>query len=156
MVKVMSGAVPSNLARPKFAIFTCPFLLRRMFSGLMSRWTTPSSCAYCRAVQIWTTSSRAWRGVMVWVLSKHRTVHPFHKLHDKVIILSGLAKVINGHDARMIKFSQGFGFPVKAFSKGRMRSRVHRQDFDADARKNCCDANGTEPWALLRLRLHAK
>src|ERR1700682_2614847 len=34
---------------PKSATFTSPFLVRRMFSGLMSRWMMPSSLARCSA-----------------------------------------------------------------------------------------------------------
>jgi hypothetical protein len=129
MVKAVSGAVPSNLARPKSAIFTWPFLLSRMFSGLMSRWTTPSSCANCRAVQICVTNSKRLARLKGLIVEQMPQVHPIHIFHDEIIILAGLAKVINVHDARMIEFGQGLGFPSEAFGKGGMLLGFHRQDF---------------------------
>src|SRR5438046_3003808 len=57
-------SAPTSLASPKSAILTRPFRSRRMFSGLMSRWTTPSPWAYSRASQTWGTIWRACRGVV--------------------------------------------------------------------------------------------
>jgi hypothetical protein len=42
---VVKESSPMIFARPKSANFTVKFLsTRRMFSGLMSRWTIPRSC----------------------------------------------------------------------------------------------------------------
>ena len=45
MPVVDSVACDAAFARPKSVICTCPRSLIRMFSGLMSRWTTPTRCA---------------------------------------------------------------------------------------------------------------
>src|SRR5436853_338399 len=60
MVRVRSSASRRrSLARPKSAIFTRPFLSRSRFSGLMSRCTSPSSCAYWSASQMFGTTASA-------------------------------------------------------------------------------------------------
>ena len=64
------------LAMPKSAIFTRPFLSSRIFSGLMSRWTMPSSCANCSASQICGTICSASRGESLPARSNCRRFNP--------------------------------------------------------------------------------
>ena len=46
----VSSSVPTTAcrARPKSRIFTIPSFVTKRFSGLMSRWMTPLSCAAAR------------------------------------------------------------------------------------------------------------
>ena len=59
-------------------------------------------------------------------------VHPVHIFHDEVVILPGVAEVINVDDTRMIEFGQGPGFPAEALGKGGMWGGSLRQDFQGD------------------------
>ena len=76
-VNVRLGASrPTSLAMPKSAILTWPSLFSNKFSGLMSRWTTPWSWAYCRASQICGTMASASRGASLPVSRSWRTFTP--------------------------------------------------------------------------------
>ena len=75
----------TNLARPKSAILTRPSLSNSMFSGLMSRWTTPWSWAYCRASQICGTMARASSGESLAGVQQAAEVHAVDELHEEVV-----------------------------------------------------------------------
>ncbi len=59
---VMSPGRGPIRAIPKSRIFARPSFVRKMFSGLMSRWMTPRACAAERPSAIWQAISVARLG----------------------------------------------------------------------------------------------
>jgi len=65
MVPVWVRLLSSSRARPKSVSLSWESLLTRMFSGLMSRWTTPARSAATSAWPSWVSHSRAVSGSRV-------------------------------------------------------------------------------------------
>jgi len=89
-----------------------------MFSGLMSRWTTPSSWAYCRR-------QRA---------GPHHLpqVGPVHVLHDEVEVLVRLAEIVDGDDARVAHPGERPGLAGEPLLEGGPARRLGREDLQRD------------------------
>jgi hypothetical protein len=75
---VRGSLPPTIFARPKSATFTRPRRSSRMFSGLMSRWTMPWSCANWSASQICGTMASASRAERAARVQKLPQVHAIH------------------------------------------------------------------------------
>ncbi len=124
-------ASPMILAMPKSAIFTRPFLSSRMFSGLMSRWTMPSSCANCSASQICGTICSASRGESLPACSSWRRFSPSTNSMMKKGRPSDLAEFVDGDDVRMVQPGQRAGLAVEPLGETRVAPRPAAEEFSA-------------------------
>ncbi len=102
--RFVSGRRPV-FARPKSATFTRPRRSSRMFSGLMSRWTMPWSCANCSASQICGTMASASRGGHAAACEQLPQVHAVHKFHEEIKLSARLAEFVKRDDAGMIQLA---------------------------------------------------
>ena len=114
---------------PKSVIFTRPFLSSRIFSGLMSRWTMPSSCANCSASQICGTMASASFGRKPARPLQLAQVRAVHKFHDEKLQSARLAKIMHGDDVGMDQPGQRARFAVEPLGKTRAARGLRRQDF---------------------------
>ena len=122
----------SSLARPKSAIFTRPFLSSRMFSGLISRWTIPSSWAYCSASQICGTMASACARLELAAGDHLPQVQAVDELHEEVVQAACLAEVVQRDDVRVIQARESPRFAGESLGEGGVRADLGRENLERD------------------------
>jgi hypothetical protein len=70
------GSLRTSWAMPKSRIFTRPSVVRKMFSGLRSRWMIPFACAAARPSAMPAPISAALRHAIGPALMRLRSVSP--------------------------------------------------------------------------------
>src|SRR5216117_3434635 len=100
-------------AMPKSMIFTCPRASSMMLPGLMSRCTTPRSCAKASPSATWWDVDRVRRGErrLQQALAQ---VGPLEQLHRQVSEVALLAEIVGRDDVRMRELAGGLGLLEKA------------------------------------------
>ena len=112
----------SMRAMPKSRILARPSLVRKMLSGLMSRWMMPFACAAARPSAIWQAISTAFCGC------ERAGAQPFgerlalEQLRDRVGHGAEGARVVDREDVRVIERRDGARLAVEAARGCRRRA----------------------------------
>ena len=97
----------TSLATPKSSSFGVPSRVTRMLSGLMSRWTTRFSCAYCTPAQTVRNSCEPLVDRQPLLVAVAIDRHALDELHHEVrLAVGGRAAVQQPRDVRMIQRGQ--------------------------------------------------
>ena len=118
------------MATPKSRILTCPSFVTKTFSGLMSRWTIPFSCAAARP--------RDLDGVVDGFLRRQGSAELFaegfalQKLRDDEGAAFVRADVVDDEDVGVIELGGGAGFLLEAREAVGIRGEAGVNDLDGD------------------------
>ncbi len=115
-------------AMPKSRIFARPSLVRKMLSGLMSRWMMPFSCAAARPSAIWLATSTAFCGMQGAAAQAVEQRLAFEQLRDRVRHRAERARVVDREDVRMVERRDRARLAVEPMEAvGVVRRRVGQQ-----------------------------
>ena len=105
----------STRAMPKSAILISPRLLIIRLPGLMSRWTTPRSCAVARPIAVCWITSRLLDRKLALALEHPAERFAFDELHDEIRLAFVVADEIDLDDVRIVERRHAARFAQEAF-----------------------------------------
>ena len=117
---------------PKSSSFAVPRAVRKMFSGLMSRWTIPFACAHSRASASWWRCPRSPAPPPQPVAESRLQRLAFQKLHHEERRAIVLADVVERADVGVVQAGDGLRFPREARAAIRIGAQFCGQDLDGD------------------------
>ncbi len=128
---VVAPSLPKSLAMPKSESFTLPSRAKSRLAGLMSRWTTPRSCACLSAPQTCTaislTSAHSNRRPRRSSSSRLVPSTELHGIEHHAVLL---APAQQPHDVVVPQLAKRFDLDIEASAKVRVRGQRGGQHLD--------------------------